>query len=162
MLTMMIIMLIYVAITLVLQCQHQATFKVCDTVAYVNGSSIPLKLYYAWNPLLMGQGYRGKDSYDFDNTGAVGMLFVVDGSVSITISMQNVKLPLVAVLYVSNETAVKSGAIPKLVSIGSVNLEPDNDYTITSQIYAFVEYDPKFYSEYLRGSQHILEIKECR
>jgi len=133
----------------------QQEFKVCDATIYVNSSSIPVKLYYAWNERLMTEGYRNKDSYDFNNVGAVGMLFVVNCS-DVEITMRNVKLPLVAVLYRREDCCSR-----RLVPVESLLLEPGKEYPIP-RVYAFVEYNPEFFDKYLKGAIHVLEIEECR
>jgi len=135
------------------------SFRICEATIYTDNMSIPIRLYYAWNPALMSQGYKNKDSYDFLDKGAVGMLFIVNYS-SIEITMRDVKFPLVAVLYIANDSIVERGSFPKLISIDSIYLEPSKDYVITKQIYAFIEYDPIFYYRYLNKT-HVVEIKSC-
>jgi len=136
------------------------TFRVCDAIIYTDNNTIPIKLYYAWYRLLMSQGYRNKDSYDFNNVGAVGMLFIVDYSSDVGITMRNVRFPLVAVLYIVNESVVERGSFPKLISIDSIYLEPNKEYAVLKPVYAFIEYDPIFYYRYLNKT-HVVEIKSC-
>jgi len=137
------------------------TFRVCNATIYVNGSTVPVRLYYAWNVLLMKEGYKEKSSYDFNNVGAVGMLFILNYS-SVGITMKDVRLPLVAVLYIANESVVAADTFPKLISIDSVYLEPGREYALLRPVYAFVEYSPEFYYRHLNGAMHVLEIGECR
>jgi len=141
---------------------HGPPFRVCDSIIYMNNSTIPVRLYYAWSPELMKEGYKDKDSYDFLNRGAAGMLFIVNYSSNIGITMKGARLPLVAVLYVANESVVEGGTFPKLISIDSIYLEPGREYALLRPVYAFVEYSPEFFDRYLNGAIHILEIKDCR
>jgi len=145
---------------------HGPTFRICDVVIYVNNSTVPVRLYYAWNERLMAEGYRNKDSYDFLGKGAVGMLFIVNYS-SVEITMKDVKLPLIAVLYERADSPQKLIPIPDCGGQYcepipfAIYLEPGKEYPIP-RVYAFVEYSPEFYYRYLNGAMHVLEIRECR
>lgn len=71
-------------------------FNPTFTFPYRHVSNTQLKVYVADSPEKLYEGYRFKDSYDFLGVGAGGMLLDVRqyAGLAITITMQDVKLPL--------------------------------------------------------------------
>jgi len=94
------------------------------TFPYRHVSSTQLKVYVADSPEKLYEGYRFKDSYDFLNKGAKGMLLDVRqyAGLAITITMQNVKLPL-SILILE-----KFGSVYKIVNWRE--LHPGEDWLI--------------------------------
>lgn len=103
---------------------------------------VDAKLYYADTPSKWGEGYMYKNSTDFLNAGAVGMLFrfpVTPGS-AVTFTMANVAFPLY-LLRISPIEGV--GDVAKEI----VYMEPEKNYSVsveTPNDY-FIELDPAFF-----------------
>jgi len=131
-----------------------------------------ITLYVAWTDKLMAEGYKYKDSYDFLNKSAVGILFFFTGKTyPIEISMKDVKLPLTAVFYtryyglrepVEEKTNVNKIMLKKYYE---KDLEPGKEYIIRdAAIDAMIEFDPNAYYD-LRMECKLLStianIKTC-
>ncbi len=104
---------------------------------------VDAKLYYADTPSKWAEGYMFKNSTDFLNIGAVGMLFrlpVTPGS-TVIFTMRNVAFPLY-LLRISPIEGV--GDVAKEI----VYMEPEKNYSVTVETPDdyFIELDPAFFS----------------
>jgi len=141
-----------------------------DTISFSRYKNITL--YVAWTDKLMSEGYRYKDSYDFLNKSAVGILFFFkDKTYPITISMKDVRLPITAVFYttyiplrepVEEKTNVKKIMLSKYYE---KDLEPGKEYVINDPIIiAMIEFDPNAYFDLTTECAYlstIAKIKSC-
>ncbi len=102
-------------------------------------NKMKLKLYVADTPQKHSEGYMFKESIDFENIGAEGMVFInltIVGSY-ITFTMKNVKFNLLLVELVP--------ANGYYVVDDIVLMEPGKLYTVgTSPGSIFIEVDPKY------------------
>lgn len=129
------------------------------SIACLKINMIEAKLYNADTPSRWSEGYMFKNSTDFLNVGAVGMLFKIPlrpGSI-VVFTMRNVAFPLY-LLHISPVEGVGD------VAIEIIYMEPENDYTVTvrtSNDY-FIELDPSFFSQIQRvganGSSMLIRV----
>jgi len=137
---------------------EEKAWRVCPA-ALLGSEYKPLKnftVYWAWNEDLMREGYRYKESYDFLNQSAIGMLFLFDrNNYPSGITMRDVKLPLHAVFFyrhyeykpieeVSNKTVIL------LDKVDEADLEPGKEYRLNSLYDAMIEFNPQAYSELIK------------
>jgi len=144
---------------------EEKAWKVCTATLLDLFTNKPLKnftVYWAWSMELMLEGYKYKDSYDFLNQSAIGMLFLIDrANYPSGITMKDVKLPLHAVFFyryyeykpieeVSNKTIIL------LNKVDEADLEPGKVYRINNPFYdAMIEFNPQAYKELI----HVCETK---
>jgi uncharacterized membrane protein (UPF0127 family) len=112
-------------------------------------------LYLADSPRLMAEGYKNKDSYDFANRGAVGMLFPIYmlKPTHVCFTMKDVKLPLVLLI------AQRAGASRDFVVHYKVFMQPNtSDFCLSDMHFTFtydviaVELSPDAARSVARGS----------
>jgi len=151
---------LFTAINIGNRASEGKAWKVCTVTLLDPFEYKPLKnftVYWAWSSTLMQEGYKLKDSYDFMNQSAIGMLFLFDrNNYPAGITMRDVKLPLHAVFFnrhyeykpieeVSNKTVL-------LFDKGiETDLEPGKEYKINNPFYdAMIEFDPQAYSDLIK------------
>ncbi|HWQ18088.1 MAG TPA: hypothetical protein VNL13_09690 [Sulfolobales archaeon] len=110
-------------------------------------NSLEARLYNADTPSKWYEGYMFKNSTDFLNMGAVGMLFklpLAPGD-TITFTMRNVAFPLY-LLHISPIEGVGD------VAIEIIYMEPGKNYAVTVKTANdyFIELDPKFFTHIQR------------
>jgi len=114
-------------------------------------------VYWAWNEDLMREGYRYKDSYDFLNQSAIGMLFLFNNmKYGVHVTMKDVKLPLHAVFfstYHEFQPVEEISNVAFMQKVWEANLEPGKEYVVNLFINAIIEFDPQAYSKLIRVCQ---------
>jgi len=146
---------LFIVINIGSKAVEEKTWRVCTATLLDPIERKPLKnftVYWAWSSTLMREGYRYKDSYDFLNYSAVGMLFLLNSTErEVHVTMRDVKLPLHAVFYeykpaeiVSNKTVIL------LHNIYGADLEPGREYWFYTLHDAMIEFNPQAYSELIQ------------
>jgi len=143
------------------------TFPVLKTDTWAEN----VKLYVAYTRELASEGYKHKNSTDFMNIGARGMLFplfMLYNSSSIVITMKDVKFKLYAQLYTA-EIDIPSQLIREKLNITTITLrpleakllEPDKEYIVSTPPLAFlIEWDPAFVNDTVTVKEVV--IRNCR
>jgi len=132
--------------------QEEDRWMVCRAKFCVFSTCKDVTLYVAWTDKLMSEGYKFKDSYDFLNKSAVGILFIfTNKTYPIGITMKDVKLPLKAVFYTAS---YKNFMTEPVEEVGNktkkVWLEyyAEKEYVINDKaIIAMIEYNPQAYKK---------------
>jgi len=153
---------LFMAINVSNKAQEEKTWIVCPASLVVNDRVVKdFKVYWAWSNTLMREGYKYKDSYDFFNQSAIGILFLFDkNNYPSGITMRDVKLPLHAVFFIDYTgfssifkpiEEVSNKTVILLDRVDEADLEPGKEYRLNNPFYyAMIEFNPQAYSELIK------------